>query len=233
MIVGNGMIASAFKKNTTSSSFCIFASGVSNSLEKRKNEFDREKKLLENIHKKYPNKKIVYFSSFFVSQKKMLSIPYYQHKKDIELFIEKNFNEYVIVRLPQVVGKTNNSTLLAYLVKKIKDGSLLSLQKGATRNIIDCEDVVTITLKYLKFNKSKKSTLTIISPQNISITRMVYFLEGILNKKANTRFINGGHRMVGTRKITGDLNRVLQEIDFSFPENYAQKIIKKYYGTPF
>ena len=62
MIVGNGLIAKAFD-NFKDDKVIIFASGVSNSLEQRKQEFDREN-ILSNVINENPEK-IVYFSTCY------------------------------------------------------------------------------------------------------------------------------------------------------------------------
>ena len=64
MIVGNGLIAKAFD-NFKDDKVIIFASGVSNSLEQRKQEFDREENILSNVINENPEKKIVYFSTCY------------------------------------------------------------------------------------------------------------------------------------------------------------------------
>ena len=55
MIIGNGLIATGFKK-FNHSNFVILAAGVSNSLETRLGEFEREKDLVLETLKKYPDK---------------------------------------------------------------------------------------------------------------------------------------------------------------------------------
>lgn len=106
MIIGNGDVASALKDRP---GFIWFASGVSNSQEKREAEYGREVDLLLGQPK---DKHLVYFSS--------LSIFYaegrYQiHKRQMEEIIKSNWKKYTIVRLGNISWGTNPHTLINYL----------------------------------------------------------------------------------------------------------------------
>ena len=67
MVVGTGSLANVFlSKFEKNNDVLIYASGVSDSTEKNKVNFDREKNLLINSIKNNPEKKLIYFSSIFV-----------------------------------------------------------------------------------------------------------------------------------------------------------------------
>jgi hypothetical protein len=71
MIVGKGLIAKSFKKFLfLYKNDVIFASGLSNSTSKKKNDFQRELILLEKIINNNQKKKIFYFSTLDVLRKK-------------------------------------------------------------------------------------------------------------------------------------------------------------------
>ncbi len=57
MVIGNGLIGCIFSSFTKNDEIIIFASGVSNSKESNKNEFDREEKLLKTTISENPEKK--------------------------------------------------------------------------------------------------------------------------------------------------------------------------------
>jgi len=106
MIIGSGDIASVLKDRP---GFIWFASGVSNSQEKREAEYGREIDLLLEQDK---SKHLVYFSS--------LSIFYaegrYQiHKRQMEEIIKSNWKKYTIVRLGNISFGVNPHTLINYL----------------------------------------------------------------------------------------------------------------------
>ena len=78
MVIGDGLIATAFSKYKDSN-VVIFASGISNSTECDFLKFQQERFLLEDIIDIYRNNKIVYFSSV-----DMRLTPYFSHKKQME-----------------------------------------------------------------------------------------------------------------------------------------------------
>lgn len=79
MVIGNGLIGSAFKDYKDDENIIIFASGVSSSTEYRQEEFDREKTLLSKTMEENPEKCIVYFTSFLSENEDQRK--YVEHKK--------------------------------------------------------------------------------------------------------------------------------------------------------
>lgn len=106
MIVGSGDIASIL---TDREDRLFFASGVSNSQETRKSEYEREKKLLLSQDK---YRHIVYFSSLSVFYTDTL---YAQHKLRMEKLIKENFKHYTIIRIGNIDWGKNPNTLINYL----------------------------------------------------------------------------------------------------------------------
>jgi nucleoside-diphosphate-sugar epimerase len=141
MIIGKGMVASAFIGSEVALENLIFASGVSNSQCKDPAEFEKEFLLL----KKALNfkKKIIYFSTSSICDKELVDSHYINHKLNMENFIAKNFSEYLIYRLPNVIGNTKNkNTLINNFADSILKNSTVKLFKNSTRYIIDVDDVV-------------------------------------------------------------------------------------------
>lgn len=106
MIVGNGDIASVL---TDREDRLYFVSGVSNSQETRKSEYEREKKLLLSQDK---YRHIVYVSSLAVFYTDTL---YAQHKLRMEKLIKENFKHYTILRIGNIDWGNNPNTLINYL----------------------------------------------------------------------------------------------------------------------
>src|SRR5437868_6944217 len=106
MIIGNGLIARTLSDYKNDDSIIIFASGVSNSGEIKKEEYEREKKLLNQ--QKNKNKLLVYFSTCSVFDPSLSDSHYIIHKKEIESILENNFENYLLIRLPILIGKTSN-----------------------------------------------------------------------------------------------------------------------------
>src|SRR5690606_10434611 len=95
MIVGNGLIASAFQSSPLKDdpNIVVFASGVSNSRETSKDEFLRERQLLlETINQ---GKLILYFSTCSVYDPSQKDAPYITHKLEMEDLVRQS-NAYRI-----------------------------------------------------------------------------------------------------------------------------------------
>ena len=116
MIIGKGDIASILNDRE---GVIFFASGVSNSSETRKSEFQREMSLLEQQDK---TKCIFYFSSITIDNKEKFEVSkYLQHKKRMEDYVIANFENYNIIRIGNITWGTNPNTFLNYIRNKIKN----------------------------------------------------------------------------------------------------------------
>ena len=114
MVIGKGMMARAFSLYRSNNNVVVFASGVSNSRESSRKAFFRERNLLRECIATNGNKIIVYFSTWSIYDRMLKETPYVQHKIKMEKIIQRHAGTYLILRLPQVVGKTNNRTLINY-----------------------------------------------------------------------------------------------------------------------
>lgn len=226
MIIGKGMIAKAFSKYENNMNIIIFASGVSNSTINLDVEFKREHELLLGTIAKYPNETIVYFSTCSVYDPELSKTAYVCHKRKMEKLIQKNCKKYYIFRLPQVVGITTNSTLVNFIVNKIKNNETLTVWKNSTRNLIDVDDVFKIAQYLIENNFFINETTNIALPFSLSILNIVSIVEELSRNKAHYTIENrGGSYEIDTSKIGVHL----KNIDVSFFENYSYSIIKKYF----
>jgi nucleoside-diphosphate-sugar epimerase len=222
MIIGNGLVANAFKKYFYDKNILIFASGVSNSSEKNLKKFLREKNLIKKfINKKY---KIIYFSSFSIEES-TYHTKYIKHKIFMEQFISKA-KKFLIFRLPQLAGNsTNPHTLMNNICSQINQKKVVTVFLNQSRNIIDINDVVKIVDFYLK----KKVNNKIINIGNIKYYKVIYLVK-ILKKhfkknvKLNIIFKKKNNEV---KKINPGLNLKLRKTIFK--KNYLKNLIKKYY----
>ena len=186
-IIGSGFIAKSFshknfffkKKN------CIlYAAGVSNSKNKNKNSFKKDFNRLKLSKQIIGNNKIIYISSCSVLDKSRKNSLYLKKKIQNEIFIKKNFDKYLIVRLPEIIGKNKNkNTLVNYFYYNIKKNKKINLYKNAKRNFISIDDIVNILIELI----SKKKTnyvVNIASSKMTKVYRFLLILEKVLNKKA-------------------------------------------------
>lgn len=130
MIIGNGDIA---KVLTDREDRLYFASGVSNSQETRREEYEREKNLLLSQDK---YRHLVYFGSLSIFYTDTL---YSQHKKRMEGLIKENFKHYTIFRIGNISWGTNPHTLINAFRKKIESREPLEI-RDVYRYVVDKEE---------------------------------------------------------------------------------------------
>lgn len=226
MVIGNGLIAKAFKQSfQKDQNILFFASGVSNSNENRSSEFEREKNLLIKSLEIYRDQTFIYFSSCDVYSTDHSK--YFSHKLNMENLVKTKAKKYYIFRLPQVVGKTKNTnTLIGFLYSKIQNDSEFVLWKNARRNLIDVDDVVSI-VKCIVFKKLEmNSTMNIAAPIDYSVEEIVFAFENLLNKRTSFTLEDKGSAI---RVDTTNLNHIFAELKMTFSKNYLDNLLKKYY----
>lgn len=118
MIVGHGDIGSVLIDREDR---LYFASGVSNSRETSRAEYEREKKLLLEQDK---YRHIVYFSSLSIFYTDTL---YSQHKLRMEKLIKKTFKHYTIVRLGNITWGVNPHTIINFFRNQKAKGEPLDI----------------------------------------------------------------------------------------------------------
>ena len=221
MIIGNGMLAKAFHdcKDVT-----IFASGVSNSLEEKEEEFQREEQLLcESV----TTDLFVYFSSCSLQDPSVNQSAYCNHKLNMEKMIPSLMKKFNVFRLPQVVGKTNNQTVINFLFNKIKNGEHFELWSGSYRNFIDVDDVVKIITHIIQHQLVQNKVIDIAAPINTSILTTVEIIESVLKKKADYTIMEKGLKY----DIDSDFcSGICKRLDIDFDDEYVERTIRKYYA---
>lgn len=223
MIIGNGLIASAFA-NYDNNDVIFFASGVSNSLETNDNEFLREENLIKKVIDENPEKIFLYFSTCSIYDSTKFDSKYVLHKQKMEQLIIENCKKYLIVRISNAVGKGGNkNTLVNYLYDSIQNERSLIVYSLAKRNLIDVEDIKNICLHFIKYNIDNQ-IINIASPENYFIEELIHWIEEFTGKKAIYR----------REKLGEDYPISITDIQFYFQnfnkEKYFNNILKKYYS---
>ncbi|PIF43417.1 hypothetical protein CLU96_0325 [Chryseobacterium sp. 52] len=141
MIIGNGIIANAVRYYDTDN-IVFFASGVSNSLETRASEFEREFSLLKTVLAENKDRKLIYFSTLSIHDQSKQNSPYVLHKKAIEDYIKMYSDHFLILRVGNIVGKGGNpNTLFNFLTTQITHNKEFTLHLKARRLLLDIEDI--------------------------------------------------------------------------------------------
>ena len=87
----------------------IYAAGISNSKTRNERELIKEIKYLkEYIKNKLGNNLLIYISTCSLTDNNRNKSAYVRNKSKIEKYISKNSLNYLIIRLPEVVGKNQN-----------------------------------------------------------------------------------------------------------------------------
>jgi nucleoside-diphosphate-sugar epimerase len=218
MIVGNGIIGNRFRFDFNDDDYLIFASGVSDSTEENLNEFYREENLLLDMIDKYPNLKLIYFSSMLcdVNDNK-----YYNHKLNMESLIIKKSKRFLIFRLPQVIGNNGNvKNIFNFFINSIKNDELLKLKINTQRSLIDIDDIFKIVIYCI--DKSNQ-IINISHIEKVYVDYLVKTISESLNKSAKIEYIDGEPLMYFKNSPIVD-----EYISYIDKTDYTKKIIEKY-----
>jgi dTDP-4-dehydrorhamnose reductase len=222
MVIGNGLIGCIFSSFTKNDEIIIFASGVSNSKESNKNEFDREEKLLKTTISENPEKKIIYFSTVFIENVKNM---YYEHKKNIEEYIKNNCENYLIIRLPQVVGYLgNNNNLFNFLKQKIKNCEVLNIDSLAIRSLIDIDDVYKITKTLI--TEESNQIINIKGIEDIYVSEIVDEMYNILGGEKKVIYYKGDNKTIILNN-SELIDKIINNLYIN-KTGYTKNLIKKY-----
>ncbi|AZA81723.1 hypothetical protein C1637_03865 [Chryseobacterium lactis] len=221
MIIGNGLIANSLQ-HIDSEDYIFFASGVSNSLETRDSEFEREFNLLKDTLKNNSDKKLIYFSTLSVKDQSKQNSHYVLHKLAVEDYIKNNSNNYLILRIGNIVGKGGNpNTLFNYLKSQITNNNTFVVHTHARRLLIDMDDIT----RFLKIN--------CILPENgiINCAFPYYYdlkeIIGAIEKKTSQKGIYSEIDEGDFYKVDfgENINSFFSGIS---PEDYLETLTKKY-----
>ncbi len=227
MIIGNGLIASLFTE-CDQENIIFFASGVSNSLETKKEEFLREENLIKKTIAENPNKVFIYFSTCSIYDSSKAESQYVLHKLKMEQIIIQICPQYLILRLSNAVGNGGNPNLLMnYLVRSVKNNEIINVHTKATRNLIDVEDIKNITNQLIDkqyFNK----IINIAYPENYTIIEILEIMEKFYQTKLYLNLVKSGS---GYGIDTHDVESYFIQPALTNKETYLHKILEKYYSN--
>lgn len=182
MIIGSGLIAQSLQ-SIDQDTYLFFASGVSNSLETRNSEFEREFSLLKNSIAKHPECRLIYFSTLSINDQSKQSSHYVLHKLRLEEYIRTNTSSHLILRIGNIVGNGGNpNTLFNFLRNQIFQGNTFTIHQRARRLLVDIDDVS----KFLQTNDDhlNNQTVNFAYPYYFDLKEIVQALESRMQKTA-------------------------------------------------
>lgn len=223
MVIGTGLIARAFiEKYQNNDAYLIFASGVSNSSEKKESEYFREIELIKRSIIEHTDKKFIYFSSIMTISG--LDTRYFKHKLEIHKLIQEMCKNYIIIMLPQVFGKGGNeNNIVNYFIKRIKENEPIIIQKDTYRSIIDIYDVYNI-VNYC-IDKSDRCILFLSHIELIQVEKLCKNISTIYNKNITINYCPKGISLNGSNSTIIDKAIDYLKID---KNDYTMKVLMKY-----
>lgn len=221
MIIGNGLIANSLK-NIDSEDLVFFASGVSNSLENKSSEFERELSLLKATLENNRTAKFIYFSTLSINDQSKQDSLYVLHKKEIENYIKNYAENYLILRIGNIVGKGGNpNTLFNFLNTQITNDRQFVVHSNARRLLIDIDDISN----FLKSNcvDIKNEIINCAYPYYYNLKEIIEVIQIKTDKKAIYEETNEGDFY----KVPFDKNisDFFSGID---SDEYLELLVKKY-----
>ena len=221
-IIGSGFIATKFKKYLRfikKNKVIVYAAGISNSLEMDKKNLEREILKFKDFTQKN-KKKLIYISTYSVNDNSRNNKLYVKNKIKIEKIIKRDNDEYIIIRLPEIIGKTKNlNTLTNFFYNNIINNRPFKVFKNSRRNLLDIDDAIKNCLKIIRKNKKKNRIINLLNKKFNTPLQIVINLEKILQKKGIYKFNNN------------KINKWSLKNNYFFhsKKNYLIKTLKKYY----
>lgn len=217
MIIGRGLIAKAFEQYKEDDDVVVFSSGVSNSSETRESEFEREEELLRS--NLASDRKFIYFSTVSVADGSHES-PYIRHKAKMERIISENHDNYLIFRIPIVVGhNANKITFFNSIKEKICNGEELKVF-SVGRYLIDIDDLTKTLPALIGDSSEKNKTLNICFDNFSSAKEIIERMEFYLGRSVKKTYIDCD----SNAKVDNFYFNSL----FETPDRYNEIIYQKY-----
>ncbi len=226
MIVGRGLLASLFLENDRDDTI-FFASGVSNSLENRPDEFLREENLIRKTLSENPEKIFIYFSTCSIYDSSKTGSDYVLHKLKMEQLIKISCEKYLILRVSNAVGAGGNPNLLMnYLVRSIKNNETINVHTKATRNLIDADDIKNITYNLIEAQSFNK-IVNVAYLYNYAIIEILEIIERFYKTQLDLNLVKSGS---GYNINIPDIEDYFRINNLNNKESYLCRILEKYYS---
>ena len=230
---GSGFIAKNFKriKLIKLKKVVIYAAGVSNSKSKDKKKFLRERKKIQTFLNNHNKEHLfIYISTTSVLDNNLKKDKYTRNKIIIENLIKKSLNNFLILRLPQIVGKSNNPhTITNFIYKKILLGQKFKVWSNVKRNLIDIDDLIKIVKQIISTKLKPGNVINILNPNSIYVEEIVNIMGDIVKKNPKYILLEYKPKKKGNLKIQSSSKFNLNIKKYFKDKNYFKKILEKYY----
>jgi nucleoside-diphosphate-sugar epimerase len=222
-VIGNGMIGKSLAGVSFGRPTLILASGVSDSQETRPEAFEREVSLVKHAMASHPTLHVLYCSTCSVDSG--IHTPYTKHKLAMEKLVLSQAASSHIFRLPQVVGRVHNRTLVSYIVESILKGRVLPVQTLATRNLLDVRDFARVASLMVSGNMGEGMPHNIASSTQVPVQDIVMEIANVLNCRTRIEFVNAGYSQSIEIEF---LKNLLPALDPLFDRVYWRTVVQYY-----
>ena len=193
MVLGSGLMASAFAAFANDNRYRVIAAGVSNSREKHEAAFARERRMIEDLPA--AGGRVVYLGTCSVFDPTLLRSHYLEHKREMEELVLSYFSEAMVLRLPNVLARSANPhTLLNSFRDRILHGAPIDIQMDACRYVMDVRDLTRVAPLLLNEPRFIGKAINVCYDEPIPVHRLLAYLEEVLGRKAVAREVAGGMR---------------------------------------
>lgn len=217
------MIAQSFKDYDLGP-ICVFASGVSDSTEVDITRYSKEYELLKKTITENKDNLFIYFSTLSVLNTEHTD--YIKHKLHIESYIQRATNNFLILRLPNIVGVTKSKNqLLPFIYNSLLKKELIIVKKDTYRDLIDVEDLPKITR--LLIEKKINGICNISLNNKIKVVDIVNLLIELNNISEYSIEISDGNQNI---TYESNIEEYYDELSVMNVIMDSNKIIEKYYS---
>lgn len=228
MVIGSGIIANRFIDYSRQAGYVIFAGHVNDSFIQNEDAIQEEELQVKAALSEHAGSFFVYFSSCSLQYPDVARTVYVQHKLRMEALVRNSAKQFLIVRLPQLLGLANaQSGVVPYLVDAISTGKKFTLWKNASRNIIDIDDVHELVGEVLRRKLAVNKTINIANALQISVPRLVQEVENFLGSSGQYELLEKGENY---EIDTSEIKQITHDLGINFNQQYIQNSLTKYYG---
>lgn len=227
MIVGSGMIAMASKAADAPDTL-IFASGVSDSKEEDPKAYQREVDLFNQHAAERDWMRIFYFSTCSVYDPENVSSPYVSFKLEREREIIEEYPASIILRLPQVIGSSENPKQLgAFLFDRLSKEKSFEIYENACRYLFYAGDLPKV-IELFNRKEFCGSTINVAHKNRCSIKEIVEIFEQLMGVTANYKLVpKGSCYEVPNSDFVDELDRNKLELR-STPTEIISEFLSRY-----
>jgi NDP-hexose 4-ketoreductase len=241
-IVGTGFLASQLRPlSGIDRDVVILAAGVSSAASDSAAAFARERALLAQVTERCreTGRRLVFFSTASTGMYGAVpgpghedapvspKTPYGAHKLALERQLRESGAEFLVLRLGHVTGPGQPAhQLLPSLLAQLRAGRV-RIQRGASRDLIGADDVVTIIGLLLDANV-RNQTVNVASGYDVPVERIVDHLANRLGLAPARDYLPDGIRH---RVSVAKLRALVPAVDrLGFGDGYYRRVLDTFAG---